>query len=376
MTVEVAEGFDAERWRGLAPDSPYHDPGWLAAMNSRLPGAVYTILDRRGIGFIGVLVDDPDCYEAYNPQAILWRDRPVFELTDPAGRAAELADRAAELGRNRKPNSLPALVLVAPGYHGDPAGPAADDPAALAGCLADLLDWCRRAGLAGLHLLFTGSPALTQAVAGLGGLSYPLTTRWTLPVWWQDWPGYLAGLDAKRARELRREHRLATSTLQLVELDPAEHADELVAGRCAVLRRHGQAADPAAEHRRLAMLVERFGDRLTVFGGVAEGRLVTGCLCRWHGRELQVLYSAVTEAGRAHRFAHFAGTYYAVIEGVSTVSCDAIDYGISHRAGKRARGCTVRRLFGQVLPTDPADRPSLAVATGLLDRYAESSIDR
>jgi predicted N-acyltransferase len=268
------------------------------------------------------------------------------------------------------------LVLVAPGYHGDPTGPAADDPVALAGCLADLLDWCRQTGLAALHLLFTGSPALTHAVASLGGLSYPLTTRWTLPVWWQDWPGYLAGLDAKRARELRREHRLATSTLQLAELDPAEHADELVAGRCAVLRRHGQAADPAAEHRRLAMLIERFGDRLTVFGGLADGRLATGCLCRWHDRELQVLYSAVTEAGRAHRFAHFAGTYYAVIEGVSTVRCDAIDYGISHRAGKRARGCTVRRLFGHVLPTDPADRPNLAVATELLDRYAESLIDR
>ncbi len=368
-TLRVTAGFDAARWSGLSAGSPYHDAGWLTAMTSRLPGAVYTVLDRRGIGFGGVLVDDPDSYEAYNPQAILWRDPPVFELTDPAGRAAELA-------RHRIPNSLPALVLVAPGYHGDPAGPAATDPTVLAECLSELLDWCRGAGLAGLHLLFTSSPAVTAAVADLGGLSYPLTTRWTLPVWWQDWSGYLAGLDPKRARELRREHRLATSTLRLAELDPAEHADELVAGRCAVLRRHGQAADPAAEHRRLALLIERFGDRLTLFGGLADGRLATGCLCRWHGRELQVLYSAVTMTGQAHRFAHFAGTYYAVIEGVSAEVCDTIDYGISHRAGKRARGCTVRRLFGQVLPTDSADRPALAVGTELLGRYAESLAGR
>jgi hypothetical protein len=369
MALEVTAGFHADRWAGLAASSPYHDAGWLTAMTSRLPGAVYTVLDRRGIGFVGVLVDDPDSYEAYNPQAILWRDPPVFELTDPAGRAAELAG-------HRIPNSLPALVLVAPGYHGDPAGPAGNDPAALTECLAELLEWCRSTGLAGLHLLFTGSPAVTAAVASLGGLSYPLTTRWTLPVWWQDWPGYLAGLDTKRARELRREHRLASSTLQLAELDPQQHADELVAGRCAVLRRHGQVADPAAEHRRLALLIERFGDRLTLFGGLAGSRLATGCLCRWHGRELQVLYSAVTEAGLAHRFAHFAGTYYAVIEGVSIVRCDTIDYGISHRAGKRARGCTVRRLFGHVLPTDPHARPSLAIGTELLGRYAEGLIGR
>jgi len=369
MALEVTAGFDVDRWAGLAANSPYHDAGWLTAMTSRLPGAVYTVLDRRGIGFVGVLVDDPGCYEAYNPQAILWRDPPVFELTDPAGRAADLA-------RHRTPNSLPALVLVAPGYHGDPAGPAGNDPAALTEFLAELLGWCRRTGLAGLHLLFTGSQAVTAAVADLGGLSYPLTTRWTLPVWWQDWPGYLAGLDAKRARELRREHRLATSTLQLAELDPQQHADELVAGRCAVLRRHGQAADPAAEYRRLALLIEQFGDRLTLFGGLAGGRLATGCLCRWHGRQLQVLYSAVTEAGQAHRFAHFAGTYYAVIDGVSSVRCDTIDYGISHHAGKRARGCTVRRLFGHVLPTDPADRPSLAIGTELLGRYAEGLTGR
>lgn len=369
MAPEVTAGFDPSRWRGIEASSPYHDVGWLTAMTSRLPGTAYTITDRRGIGFIGVLVDDPDGYEAYNPQAILWRDPPVFELTDPAGRATELA-------RHRIPNSLPALVLVAPGYHGDPAGPQAGDPTVLAECLSDLLAWCRDAGLAGLHLLFTSSPAVAAAVASLGGLNYPLTTRWTLPVWWQDWPGYLAGLDGRRARVLRREYRLAISTLQLAELDPAEHADALVAGRCAVLRRHGQVADPAVEHQRLALLIERFGDRLTLFGGLAGGRFATGCLCRWHGRELQVLYGAVTEAGQQHRFAHFAGAYYAVIEGVSTDTCDAIDYGISHRAGKQARGCTVRRLFGHVIPTDPADRPELAIGTELLGRHAESLTGR
>jgi predicted N-acyltransferase len=197
-----------------------------------------------------------------------------------------------------------------------------------------------------------------------------------MPVWWQDWPGYLAGLGSKRAREIRREYRLATRTLRLAEVDPKAHAAELIEGRCAVLRRHGQAADPAAEHRRLALLIEQFGDRLTAFGGLSDGRLVTGSLCLRHGRTLQVLYSAVTAAGERHRFAHFAGTYYAVIERTSSADCDVIDYGISHRAGKRARGCSVRRLSGHVLPTASSDRRPLAIATELLSRHAEDLADR
>ena len=368
MTVEILPGFVADRWRAFEPRSSFHDERWLIAMHSRLPGEVFTVLDdARGIGFIGVLVTDPDGYEAYNPDMILWRDPPVFELTDPAGRAAGLP--------SSRPAVLPALALVAPGYEGNPAGWGALDPGAVAECLAEVRAWSTDRELAGVHVLFTASPAVSAAVDSLGGLSYPITGRWTLPVRWQDWSGYLGGLNSKRAREIGREYRLATESLQLAEVDPHRYAEDLIEGRCALLRRYGQDADPVAEHRRLALLGEQFGDRLTAFGGLYEGRLVAGSLCLWHGRTLQVMYSALTEDGRKHRFAHFASVYYAVIARVNSASCDLIDYGISHSSGKQARGCELERLSGHVLPTAEADLPALRVATELLFSHAEYPVE-
>jgi transcriptional regulator with XRE-family HTH domain len=368
VTVEFLPGFAADRWRAVEPRSSFHDERWLIAMHSRLPGEVYTVLDEaRGLGFIGVLVSDPDGYEAYNPDAILWRDPSVFELTDPVVRAAALP--------SSRPPVLPAFALVAPGYDGNPAGRGAEDRVALAACLAEVRDWCADGGLAGLHVLFTASAAVETAVASLGGLSYPITGRWTLPVRWQDWSGYLAGLSSKRAREIGREYRVATESLQLAEINPFDYADDLIEGRCALLRRYGQDADMVAERQRLALLGEQFGDRLTAFGGLREGRLVAGSLCLWHGRTLQVMYSALTEDGRKHRFAHFASVYYAVIARVNASSCDEIDYGISHSAGKQARGCQLERLSGHVLPVSSADLPALRTATELLRTHAEYPVE-
>ncbi|HVB45626.1 MAG TPA: peptidogalycan biosysnthesis protein [Streptosporangiaceae bacterium] len=366
MTAEVLTGFRAGRWLRHKSASPFHDVGWLTAMVSRLPGAVHTVVDDdRGVAFVAAVVEDPDGYEAYNPQAILWRDPPVFELADPAGRAAELT------GLGERPPALPALVLVAPGYDGDPAGAGADRAQDVAGCVADVLTWCERAGLAGLHLLFTSRPAVAAAITALGGVSYPLSTRSVLPVWWDDWPGYLDGLPAKRRREVRRERKLALTAMELVSAPPDQYADDVIDGRCALLRRYGQQADPGAERRRLTMLGDRFGDRLTVYGGLREGRLVAGCLCLAQGRTVQVLYSAVTEEGHRLPYAHFATTYYAVVERVSRQTCAQIDYGISHLSGKRSRGCSVRRLYGHALGVTAESGTALRTAAGLLSRYAQ-----
>lgn len=368
MSASVVAGFPPAAWSEHESASPYHDPDWLSAMTSRLPGDVHTVLDdERGLAFVGAVVSDPDGYEAYNPEAILWRDPPVYELDDPQG-------RAGELGRHRdRPPTLPALVLVAPGYDGDPAGRGADDPQAIAGCLADVLAWCGRSGLSGLHLLCTTKPAVADAVSALGGVGFPLTTRSVLPVWWDDWDGYLAGLPRKRRREVRREWRLACGAMELVEADPHAYADDLISGRCALLRRHGQHADPAAERRRLDMLGERFGNRLVAYGGLADGRLVAGCLCLRHDRTVQVLYSTVTERAGELPFAHFATSYYAVIERMARSTCDAVDYGISHESGKRLRGCVTLPLRGHALGLTDAARDSLRAAADLLTRYGRRS---
>lgn len=365
MTARVIRGFPAQAWHSYPSTSPYHDVDWLSVMISRLPGEVHTVLDdERGMAFVGAVISDPDGYEAYNPDAILWRDPPVYELDDPAGRAEQLT-----LHRNHPP-TLPALVLVAPGYDGDPAGVGGADREAIAACLAEVFAWCTGAGLAGLHVLCTSRLAVAEAIAALGGVGYPMTTRSVLPVWWDDWRGYLDGLNNKKRRKaVRRELRCASDEMELVEVAPLDFVNDLIDGRCALLRRHGQHADAAKERSRLELLGERFGSRLVAYGGLRDGRLVASCLCLKQGRTVQIIYSAVTARAEEMPFAHFATTYYAVVKHVARSSCDAVDYGISDEASKRLRGCVARQLRGHALAVSGAARESLAVAAGLLTRY-------
>lgn len=359
--TRVLPGFDRAAWRGLAVRSVLQDPDWLAAMASKIPGEVHTIVHGGAVGFLGAVVTDPDAYEAFNPYAILFRDPPVFELRDPGARRRTLpgADPAA---------ILPALVLAAPGYLGDPAG-TTGDPGALRACLSGVVDWCRERGARTLCCLYTqqATAAITEAVAALGGTSFPLTTRWTLPVWWDTWEGYLAGFGASRRRKVRRELRAAAEAgVRPARIEPSEHAEAIVDGRCAKLRSHGHEPDPDAERERLARLLDAFGGGVTAYGALRGTELVASIVCLERGRTLQVLYSGVTEHGERLPFAHFVASYYAPAEHVGKRELDRIDYGIDHGTAKAFRGCRPEALHGHVVGLDPTAGELLATGARLL----------
>jgi hypothetical protein len=362
--IRVSAGFDAEAWARLAVTAPMHDPRWLRVMCTRLPGEVLTVWYGDTLAFVGVLVSDPDAYESYNPYAILWRPEPVFELAGEDYRRQRLASAAADPAV-----TLPALVLVAPGYWGDPAGAAADDPAAVRDCLHGVLAWARSRGISSVSVLYTvrGTDTVAAAFRGVGGVSYPLTERWLMPVWWEDWDGYLSGLPPTRAREIRRElRRAAGAGVHPARIDPGHHRQRIVELRCALLARYGQAADRAAERRRLAGLLESFGDGVRSYAAVRDGQPVAVAVSIRQGAGMHVLYSGIDPAAGTVPFAHFLATFYAVVADVRAGEVREIDYGIGHGAGKALRGCRPVTMFGHTVGVDPRRNALLRLGGALL----------
>ncbi len=363
MAVRVVEGFDRVAWSGLTSSSPLLSADWLEVMSSRLPGVVHTLTEERGVGFVGAVVTAPGAYEAYNPYTILWRDPPVFELTNTGIRRQELMAEPVDPAR-----VLPALVLAAPGYLGDPAGGAAGSPEAVRSCLVGARDWAAGRGLASVHLLYCGdTDTMDRATEGLDAVRFPLTTRWRLPVWWDDWDGYLDGVKRSRRREIQREVRRAEeSGVTARRIDVAGHLDEIIQARCALLAAYGQTADEPAETHRLRGLLRTFGRELTAYAAYHGDDLAAVSVCVRHGRSVHVVYTGTTALGRQLPFAHFLATFYAVIRHAGRAELDEIDYGIGHGAGKRLRGCQGRPTYGYALGVDSALRPALARAAALL----------
>lgn len=362
--IRVTNGFDEAAWRAWPADSLTHDAGWLATMCGRLPGEPLTVRYGDRLGFVGALVSRTDAYESYNPHAILWRPDPVFDVSGAATRRERLATLPSDPGV-----TLPALVLVAPGYSGDPVGPDRQHPATVLACLRYLRSWAARRGVASVSALYTvdGTDAIRAAVADMGGVSYPLVERWLMPVRWSGWDGYLASLPVARAKEVRRElRRAADAGAHPAQIDPVVHAERIVEARCALLARYGQYADAGAEGRRLRGLIETFGDRLTVYAAVQGGEPVAVAVCVRHGRTLHVLYSGVGVAGAHVPFAHFVATYYAVLQEISALDTDEVDYGIGHGASKAPRGCQPVTTFGHTYGLDAQRNRLLRMAGQLL----------
>lgn len=363
--TRIVEGFDAAAWEPLATASPLQSSSWLTVMSSRLPGTVHTVTLGEELGFVGAVISEPDAYEAYNPHALLWRDPPVFPQRAPERRRAAL-----ERLRPDPASLLPALALVAPGYSGNPAGSSAQRRGKVRECLSDALEWCREGGLAGLYVLYTdeGGAVTGQAVAELGGTSFPLTTRWSLPVWWDDWDSYIEGLSSpRRRREVRREWRRACDAgLTVREVDPAAKAEAILDARCHLLEHYGQAADRVAEAQRLSGLAEAFGDDLTAYGVWLGNRLMAVSLCVRHGRSMHLVYTGSVEEAYDLPYAHFIAAYYAPAQYLGSRLLDEIDYGIGHGGGKALRGCRGIPVYGHAVGVDPGRTALLREAAGLL----------
>lgn len=353
--IRVVAGYDEPAWSGLAGATALQHPAWLRVMAGRLPGQVCTVTDDDRIGFVGAVVSDPDAYEAYNPRALLWRNPPVFPV-------AAAARRATWLLANQQPALLPALVLVAPGYLGDPVGRCRQDTGALQQVLRELVRWCQSQGVASLHVLYTqrATAAVAAAVGQLGGVSFPLTQRWQLPVWWDGWESYLAGFSSKRSRRIRHELRTAAAAgIEPGPVDIDRGFDRVIEGRCELLRHYRQPVDEAAERQRLGGLAEAFGPALRIYGALRDGDPVAASVCVRNDRSVSVVYASTTGLARdRYPGAHFLATYYAIVADLSRREVDAIDYGIGHPTSKSLRGCRPQQLHGHSL----AARVDLAAA--------------
>ncbi|MFJ8624938.1 GNAT family N-acetyltransferase [Kitasatospora sp. NPDC093550] len=343
--------FDGAGWDHLGPGAAVQGGRWLRAMISRLPGEPVTVLHHGpdgALAFTGAVISDGDAYEAYNPWAILRREDPVFPESECARRRVlpQLGDRPEEI--------LPSLLLVAPGYLGDPVGPAADRPESLKQCLADACAWASGAGLATVSVLYTTPPAaraLAPAVGALGGESFELTTRSMMRVTWDDEEGLAAGRSKGQRAEVRRQlRRLAEHGCTVGTADPDELFDEVVGARCELLRWYGQPADESSERRRLRTLIDTFGEDLLLCTAHHGGRLIAYALFVSDRRTLQNVYVGTTEAGRNTPYAHLAVTYHEPMRRAARERYDWIDYGVGHGDTKRLQGCDAVALTGHVIP--------------------------
>ncbi|MFF8784439.1 GNAT family N-acetyltransferase [Streptomyces sp. NPDC015125] len=346
----ISGPFDASRWDRLNPAPAVQGSRWLGTMLSRLPGEPVRVLHEGpdgDIGFTGAIVSDSDAYEAYNPWMILRRKDPVFSEVHASGRriVPQLGDSPREM--------LPGLLLVAPGYLGDPVGHAADHPETIKKCLAEVCAWAARTGLATVSVLYTtpaASAVVEPAVAALGGESFDLTTRSMMPVTWSDATGFDKSRSKRRRIEIRRQ------LLRLDELgcvvgtgDPHTLFDETIEARCALLRWYGQPVDVAAERRRLRSLISTFGMDLLLFTAQLDGHLLAHALFVADGRTLQNVYVGTTAAGRNTPYAHLAVTYHEPMRRASQDRYDWIDYGVGHGDTKRVQGCSSVPLRGHVI---------------------------
>ncbi|MFE2926843.1 hypothetical protein [Streptomyces goshikiensis] len=349
--TEILNTFDAGRWDQLRPAAAVQSARWIDIMLSRLPGDPLMVLheddDGLALGFTGAVVRDTDAYEAYNPWTLLRANPDVFPAAHIDGPVApHLGDEPTAM--------LPAALLVAPGYLGDPVGPASGRPDAVRDCLAAVRDHARMAGLATVCVFYTtpsGSAVLDPAVAALGGASFDLTARSVLELEWSDWVEYHSGpRNRRRAEILRQLRRLADAGCKVVQEDPRSRFGEVVASRCSLLRHYGQPVDDAGERRRLQSLIDTFGDDLVLFGVVREGRLLAQAVFVAQCRTLQNVYAGTTDEGRETPYAHLAATYYAPLIHVTAKEIDRIDYGVGHEATKRLHGCHTVPLRGHLLP--------------------------
>jgi predicted N-acyltransferase len=207
------------------------------------------------------------------------------------------------------------------------------------------------------------------AIAAVGGVSFPLTTRWRLPVRWDSWDDYLAGFTRRRVRKILRELRAAAeSGLHPGQVDLDRYADRVVEGRCALLRHYGQPADEDGERVRLRGLAAAFGTSLLVYGALRDGAdPVASVVCVRHDRVVRVVYAATVDEARVHYpGAHFLAGFYAPAQALTHRDTDEIDYGIGHGPSKSARGCRPQLTYGHAVAVSSRAEEALELGARLL----------
>ncbi|MBK0123591.1 N-acetyltransferase [Pantoea sp. S61] len=343
---KATQGFDEKEWAKLQHHNIFQSSEWISSMASRLPGEIYTFTLSDEVGILGVIISQFDAYEAYNPQTIFWRKEPVFSTFCMDTRQKFISEL------DFIPSSLPALVLVFPGYDGNPSGKKHKDQSVISDFVALIIDWAKCMNISGVHSLYTFESPLETAFKRLGGQTYDLTTRSVLNVTWNDWNDYLQQLSANRRSKIKKEYKLISSSMKLSEVNARKYTNDIVSGRCSTLRRYGNQTSFSSEKKRLESLIDRYGDNLKVFGAIHKCELIASSVCVLSDSQLIVIYNGVSDAGNNVRYSHFASNYYAIIQNIDVRNVRVIDYGISHKDVKELRGCKSFFLKGHVLHLD------------------------
>jgi predicted N-acyltransferase len=359
LTLSVVDPVPAD-WERLAGDQTLLTSArWLSLMGDRPPGrpvVLRLVDDATDVASFATVVEDPRAYEPFNVYDLLWGTPPVYP-TEPA--------RTASAEVPARDEWFPNVVVTFPGYEATLVGRGVDETAG-ARYVEAVADWAAGRGLHAVAFLYVRRDgALAAALEACGFHRLPLTVRAELHVEWSSFDEYMAALSRNGRSQVRQDRRaVAEAGVVTARRSVDEVAEELVALRCELVRRHGGYSDESAERARLERLRRLFGeDELAVFCSEADGEMLGFSLLLGHRRAWWAFWCG-------HRREHpraagvlFEALFYSPIEAAIAEEITLIDYGIAHEEAKARRGSTLVALDGWLHSTSGDLEAAIARAT-------------
>ena len=344
-------------WSRLSSANPlFSDPLWLELFgDSRGEADTWWFSAGRGdnaeVALRGTVVD-ADTRKSMNPY------RWLFDRTGYHDRHPFAADGAPD-----RSAWFPALLCSYPGLDTYPVG-AGNDPEPVRLLLDGLTGWAAERGIATVVVGFV-HPEHEGFAAGATAAGYaavPVATRANLPLAGRTADEVFGSYSAQQRNNLRRlRARLAARGVRVVELpDPSAELDTLVELRCAHARQHGKEPDADEERSWLGPLLDRLGDRVTVFGAIVGDQLRGFSLFVDDGRWWNAFVVARRDPDE-DRDVYFELMYHTPTEYAAARGMPELSFGYGTGEAKRRRGCTLVPVPAWFRGADPAVARWLAV---------------
>ena len=343
-----------EGWAELARGgSPLAQERWLRLMNGRLEGAShYFCLEDKGAlstGAHGVLIEDRDCYEAYNVRLLLAEEPSVF----PRGAREQEAVVALLQELPCAERWFPNLVMMFPGYECASVGKDRS-PAALHRLVRGVRGWAAQQGAALLAFLYLPpEEPLREVLREQGFCRVPLTFRSELEL-----PGgstfadYLARLPRRDRKEARREMRLLQAAgVRTVQRPLWACYERILRLRVLLTEKYGGYSSPDKERDRLTKLAAAydFEDVLVLCAEDEQGDLLGFSLFLQEGDRWTAFWTGSDYTNPKSRYVYFDTLFYSAVPLALKRGVRTIQYGIGHWEGKAARGCRSVPVDGWVI---------------------------
>jgi predicted N-acyltransferase len=360
MTLSAVDPVPAD-WERLAGDrSLLTSARWLSLMGDRPPGRPVVLRLVNGatdVASFATVVGDPRAHEPFNVYDLLWGAPPVYP-TDSA--------RIASSGVPARDEWFPNVVVTFPGYEATLVGRGADESGSALRYVEAVADWAVGHGLHTVAFLYVRRDgALAAALEASGFHRLPLTVRAELHVDWSSFDEYMAALSRNGRSQVRQDRKaMAEAGVVTTRRSVDEVAEELVALRCELVRRHGGYSDELAERDRLERLRRLFpGDELAVFCSEADGDVLGFSLLLGHRRTWWAFWCGHRRENPRAASVLFEALFYAPIEAAIAEKVTLIDYGIAHEEAKARRGSTLVPLDGWLRSASGGLEAAIARAT-------------